>query len=771
MANGDLHKLGTLFMGSTKIARPTRPWRNDSAPYSGAGNGDIQNYTAGAALEIRNTDASDAYKMQWNEVNDGGKKYFVADRNWLVNISWNDLNALGLVTGKEITIDGQQYKLRLLTGGSNYRSSSDAYSGGSPANNEWDRWITNEAGLSGLPTPTSADLGTNAFQNSAVMNGTHNSKWNWGMIYSWGQEVYTGNTATRVLRGYGSARVFNWNHATARSPTCGWRPVLEVLNSAPLISGGPQNIGNKTAPFSVEYQVSDPEKDAVNVVEKLNGTVIKSETGVAQGVPRKIELTNEQWASIPLNQESTIAIEATDSKGAKSTRVYTFTKTNAAPTATAVEPRGDLSNIGIVDTQTPIFVWSFTDPDPGDKQSSYQFIIEDTNGELIHDSGKKASTQSFYQLPELNKLAWGTRYKWKVKVWDRFDVPSEFSFQEFIMPNRPPNVSNVQPGTNDIESPAGSGLNPEITWDFEDLDLEAQAAYQVRIYKAADDALVYDSSRVGQNVHTHQVPAGRLTQGEKYYTIVTVWDPNGLQTDSDKAYFRTNATPSAPILTGPVDNYRTTLRPTLIGIVGTDPEDDGMHFRIQISTDPEFATYAFEKSSEKDRAGWQVNGYDIPEVGVKNDQQGQSVAYTMQVDLDYGKTYYWRMASVDAGTGARGVWSSARRIRAGNELIFEIKNPVNTANTAARRILFAADYQLPTDGTTKATLKVEFANNALDVSPTWEDATDAFLSMDYHDFTNGAKTAGEFAIGVRMTIKANDSMAPIGIEAIGLTFD
>ncbi|MEK4025770.1 glycoside hydrolase family 78 protein [Sporosarcina sp. FSL W7-1283] len=757
MATGDLIKLGTLYLGGTKRSRPTNP----------VSGGDVHAFSAGQTIEIRNTESSEADKLHWREINDGGKKYLVADRALIRSISWDDLNAQSLIFGKEITIDGQQYKIRSLTGGSTYRSGTDAYSGGSPSNNEWDRWIVNEANISGLPKPTATDL-TN---NSANLNGAHNQFWNWYNMYSWAQETYTGNSSDRAFRGYYSARFWDYSTSSYRGTYFGFRPVLEVLNSAPLISGDTQNQGNKTAPFSVQYQVSDPEGDAVSIVEKLNGTVIKTETNITQGVNRKITLTNEQWVAIPLNQESTITIEATDAKGAKSTRVFTFTKTNAAPTATAVEPRGDLSNIGIVDTQTPIFVWSFNDPDAGDRQSAYQFIIEDTNNNLIHDSGKKTSTQSFYQLPEANKLAWGTRYKWKVKVWDRFDIPSEDSFPEFIMPNRPPNVSNVLPGSNDKENPAGAGLNPEVAWDFEDLDLEAQAAYQVKIYKSEDDALVYDSSRIGQNVHKHQVPAGRLSQGVAYYTVVTVWDPNGLKTDSEPSYFRTNATPSAPILTGPVDNYRTTLKPTLIGIVGTDPEDDGMHFRIQISTDPTFVQYAFEKSSEKDRAGWQVNGYDIPEVGVKNDQQGQSVAYTMQVDLDYGKTYYWRMASVDAGTGARGVWSSVRRVRAGNELIFEIKNPVNTANTAARRILFAADYQLPTDGTTKATLKVEFANNALDVSPTWEDATDAFLSMDYHDFANDAKTAGAFAIGVRMTIKANDSMAPIGIEAIGLTFD
>ena len=160
MANGDVIKLGTLYMGSTKIPRPTRPWGNNYEPYTGAGLGNVQNYSSGATLEIRNTDVDDAYKMQWIEVNDGGKKYLICDRVMLVNISWDDLIVQNLIFGKNVTIDGQQYKLRVLTGGSNHRSGTDAYSGGIPTMNEWDRWVVNEAGLSGLPTPTASDLDT-----------------------------------------------------------------------------------------------------------------------------------------------------------------------------------------------------------------------------------------------------------------------------------------------------------------------------------------------------------------------------------------------------------------------------------------------------------------------------------------------------------------------------------------------------------------------------------------------------------------------------------
>lgn len=229
-------------MGDTRIPRPTKPWRNDSKPYTGAGVGNIQDYSVGATLEIRNTETN--YEMQWIEVNDGGKKYLICDRVMLVNISWDDLNAQGLIFGKNVTIDGQQYKLRVLTGGSNDRS-INGYSGGTPTTNEWDRWIVNEAGLSGLPTPTASDLDT--IRNSDDLNSPHNQKWNWYYVFSWVQDTYTKNSDSRALRGYSSARAWSWSYKGSYSAHLGWRPVLEVLNSAPVTSGSDSNLGNKSS--------------------------------------------------------------------------------------------------------------------------------------------------------------------------------------------------------------------------------------------------------------------------------------------------------------------------------------------------------------------------------------------------------------------------------------------------------------------------------------------------------------------------------------------
>ena len=156
--------------------------------------GSISNYSFG------NTPSDDAKKLQWVKIKDGDKTLLICDRVILVNVTWNDLNSAGWIFGKEVTIDGAKYKLRSLTGGSNYRNTSDAYAGGTPTNNEWDRFITREEVITGLPAPVSSDLDSNL--NSTDFSSTHNALWNWAGVYTWCQETYSSNTSFQIGRAH-----------------------------------------------------------------------------------------------------------------------------------------------------------------------------------------------------------------------------------------------------------------------------------------------------------------------------------------------------------------------------------------------------------------------------------------------------------------------------------------------------------------------------------------------------------------------------------------
>lgn len=233
----------------------------------------MANYTFG------DTPAAEANQLQWHKIQDGDKTLLICDRVILVNCSWNDLNSQGYITGKEVTIDGAKYKCRVLTGGTGPRSSNDYYSGGTPTNNEWDRFITREEVITGLPAPVSSDL--DSTQNATDLNSTHNQFWNWYYVYSWCQETYSGNSSCRAYRGYNSARIWNYSSATYQYAYLGFRPVLEVLNTDPLISDSDRDLGDKNSNFTITYTVDDSDSgDVLTATESIDGQTTKDRKSV-----------------------------------------------------------------------------------------------------------------------------------------------------------------------------------------------------------------------------------------------------------------------------------------------------------------------------------------------------------------------------------------------------------------------------------------------------------------------------------------------------------
>ena len=330
---GTKYLFGSLFVNGAVKACPTKPWRPESTPPGLSSVGNIPQYSSGA-ITIGNSDAAAANQIQWVYVGkDNGMDKFISDRNILCTAPWNTLNTYGFVSGIEVTIDGIKCRVSLPSGGVKDRGGSTGYAGGTPTANDWDRFIQNEAGLSGLKTPSTTDMDSSTV--GADYNGTHNQFWNWYYEYSWCKEVYEPNTAVRVVRGYAASSRLNTYHPTGTNAYCGFRPVLEVLNSAPLISDPVANtdLGNKTQGFSLPYTVSDPDSgDTVSITVKLNGTQIDSKTAAGT---YSVALTGTTWSGLSLAKH-TVLITATDNHGAATTRTVTFTKTNTAPTAPVI---------------------------------------------------------------------------------------------------------------------------------------------------------------------------------------------------------------------------------------------------------------------------------------------------------------------------------------------------------------------------------------------------------------------------------------------------
>ena len=310
--------------------------------------GSMANYTFG------DTPSADANKLQWVKIKDGDKTLLICDRVILVSVSWDDLNGQGYVTGKTITIDGTKYKCRLLTGGSNRRN-NDWYAGGTPTNNEWDRFITREEVITGLPAPVSSDLDTNL--NTTDHNSAHNQLWHWVGVYSWCQETWAENASCRAYRGCNSARFWGNRYAAYSSPYVGFRPVLEVLNTDPLISDSDRDLGDKNSNFTITYTVDDSDSgDVLTATESIDGQTTKSFAPTRNSV---------NTITVPVDELSlgshTVKVVVTDGQGGTATRTWTFTRTNAAPTISGTDTNLGDKNLGF----------------------TYQYTVDDADGDTL----------------------------------------------------------------------------------------------------------------------------------------------------------------------------------------------------------------------------------------------------------------------------------------------------------------------------------------------------------------------------------------------------
>ena len=320
--------------------------------------GSMANYTFG------DTPSADANKLQWVKIKDGDKTLLICDRVILVSVSWDDLNGQGYVTGKTITIDGTKYKCRLLTGGSNRRN-NDWYAGGTPTNNEWDRFITREEVITGLPAPVSSDLDTNL--NTTDHSSTHNQLWHWVGVYSWCQETWAENASSRANRGYVSARYWGNYSSGYRRVFVGFRPVLEVLNTDPLISDSDRNLGDKNQDFTIEYTVNDSDSgDVLTATESIDGRTTKS-FAPTRNFKNTITVNVRELSLGP----HTVKVVVTDGQGGTATRTWTFNRVNSAPTISGTDTNLGDKNIG--------FTYNYTVNDAdGDAVTVVEMLNDET---------------------------------------------------------------------------------------------------------------------------------------------------------------------------------------------------------------------------------------------------------------------------------------------------------------------------------------------------------------------------------------------------------
>ena len=147
---------------------------------------------------------------EYAEQNKYPHSLFIADYAVTHTVSWDDLNTANLIFGKNYASGGVDYTLRAPSVGSD-RTGLNESQRGTPQINEWDKLLD---------------------KNDGYIK-------NWKRMASWGQDTRPDNsTPFRAVRGFHSARGWEFNSSSYQNGILGFRPVLEVLNPDTLGSDG-----------------------------------------------------------------------------------------------------------------------------------------------------------------------------------------------------------------------------------------------------------------------------------------------------------------------------------------------------------------------------------------------------------------------------------------------------------------------------------------------------------------------------------------------------
>ena len=203
--------------------------------------GTVDAYTLTSAMET-----TEEYAEQ--------KKYphslFVADYAVTYAASWDHLNAIDMIFGKDYTAGGVDYTMRAPSEGSDYTGSGDSERG-TPQSNEWDRLLDKDDGYIK----------------------------NWNGIFSCGQDTVIRLPWRRTVRGHYSSRFCGHRDAAGQNPQVGFRPVLEVLNHGTI---GPDGLKDVTLDLG-GGKLGD--KSSIRIIVK-NGSAFTFTAPASDGLTR-----------------------------------------------------------------------------------------------------------------------------------------------------------------------------------------------------------------------------------------------------------------------------------------------------------------------------------------------------------------------------------------------------------------------------------------------------------------------------------------------------
>lgn len=180
--------------------------------------------------------------------------------------------------------------------------------------------------------------------------------------------------------------------------------------------------------------------------------------------------------------------------------------------------------------------------------------------------------------------------------------------------------------------------------------------------------------------------------------------------------------------------------------------------------DPEGNTFTFTEYLN----GKQIRSFD----GTAGENYVVQIDHDAWIRLDLDVQHEIRIRATDsAGSYSERVYTFTRT-ETHIEFVLNFDNPDVQAHFVLdgmpQRVLVTLERYIP-EGATIESVKV--CNNALDASPTWEDATNAVKTNRGYLFTNTMKTAANWAINIWVVIAKGSATERVKLNGFGGAFD
>ncbi|MBP1992919.1 S8 family peptidase [Paenibacillus eucommiae] len=166
---------------------------------------------------------------------------------------------------------------------------------------------------------------------------------------------------------------------------------------------------------------------------------------------------------------------------------------------------------------------------------------------VIISNTKNSSNWSLQWNITSDPVSYGIYSNISISANDNWFI-STASYNGSIVVDQVPNApSALTPGSTSSSTPTiVAGTTPNLGWTFTDPDIgDTQSAYDVQIYNAAGNTLIYDSGWVNSTTSLYTVPLGKITRGTSYSWKVAVKDSKGgISAFSPLRYIKANSLPT-----------------------------------------------------------------------------------------------------------------------------------------------------------------------------------------------------------------------------------